>query len=172
MKLLPRYKPGHIGKILRDIIPEKTLFKYKFLRDWYDSNPYRIFDGNDDDRRGNLLKDILVAKNYETHKERPIIIIDGTSAISKDNKIIYQYNATLYFDSNNSRISKNQSLPKSYVEKNFKKFSTINDFSEKSLSNILDEVIKYYSLPKKSNDNKLSPQDINYLVQNYANYQF
>jgi len=167
-------RPGRIGRIISDIIPDRILFGYKSLSRWYESNPYRMFDGNDDDRRGTMLKDILVLKNQDSvfANAKPVIVVDGSSTSTRNNKTIYQYNVTLYFDSNNSRISVLQTLPKSTLEKNYKRFATIKDLSKETLSNILNSAIQYYNPSNTPLEKKLSIQDIHYLVQNYANYLF
>ena len=167
-------KPGRFGKIVSDILQDRILIGNKFLSEWYDSNPYRIFEGNDDDRRGIIQKDVLVLKKSYFSKAdvRPVIVVDGSCAAIRNNKTIYQYYVTVYFDENNKRTSESKTILKSILEKEYKRYATIIDLSQETLNTVLDSAVQYYAISNSQLDKKLSAQEIYYLAQNYLNYIF
>jgi len=172
-------KPGDIGQLVSGIVPDCILFGTKFFREWYDSNPYRRFEGNNDDTRGKeITHDILVVKDvYSDFAEiRPVVVIEGSSAGTKDERMAYQYHATVYFDADKNtdlperkRISLPRIFPKSHIEKYYKKLVTIKDLSQETLNLELENAVKSYD---KKIDYILLYQDLLYLNDKYTHTLF
>jgi len=184
-------RPGDIGKFVRDYVPEFILFGTK-LRDWYDSNPYRQFDGRSEDAYGReIKKDVLVLKNNNScfADARPVVVVNGCANISKNKRRVYVYDITVHFDINKAcdelnddesvdnivvssdgkRASMSQEILKSNLEKNYRRFSTVKEASPE----ILENAVKYYAskVDKKFNDATLI-QDISYLFDLNSTYNF
>lgn len=150
-----KLKPGQRGKIVRTLVPERILFNTR-LRDWYDSNPYRIFDGRDEDSKGNpAVRDVLILKNDNLcfSNARPVIVVNGCNISSSSS--VYKYNVTVYFDADKacdeltdgaelSIDGKRASMPlefiKSNLERNYKRVARVSVVSDKTL----DDAVKLY----------------------------
>jgi hypothetical protein len=148
---MKKLRQGDIGKLVREWVPEFILF-HTPLRNWYDSNCYRIFNGRDEDEVRGIPanRDILILKENNPHYSlKPVLVVEGSSTQIKNNKRVNMYHVSVY--GINSRLAgtlleispgvknipKSQEVLKSNIEEHYVKVSSVANVSVKDINDAL-----------------------------------
>jgi hypothetical protein len=152
-------QPGDIGKFVREWIPEFILFNTR-LRNWYDSNCYRIFDARDENQvRGiSAVRDILILRREDApgYSLKPVIVVEGSATSFQNHKRVTLYKISVYgidFKCNENieklEISpgvkittKSQDVLKSYLEEYYMKVDSVDAVSISTIKNAVARYIK------------------------------